>query len=242
MLLAGDAAHLTPPFAGQGLCAGLRDVAALSWRLHAVLAGQAQEGLLDTYPAERLPHVRVFTEFSVMLGGVICVLDPKAAAGRDEFMLGPGAAAEDRYPDPPLTNSSVLRAGDPHAGRLSLQSRIAVNGTAGRFDDLLGGGFWLLGLDHDPAAALTPEQQVFLSRLEVRSVAIGVPGGIDDVDGSYRAWFAGLGARAVLVRPDFYVFGAGEASELIAALAASEAWTQTPTAAPRAAGTMRAAT
>jgi len=175
--------------------------------------------------------VRVFTEFSVMLGGVICVLDPAAAAGRDAYMLGPGAAAEDRYPDPPLSNSSLLRAGDPHAGRLSLQGRVAVNGTAGRFDDVVGGGFLLLGLDHDPAAALTPEQHVFTSRLKVRSVAIG-PGGVEDLDGSYRGWFAQLGARAVLVRPDFYVFGAGEAPELVAALAASDAWTNAPAPAP----------
>jgi 2-polyprenyl-6-methoxyphenol hydroxylase-like FAD-dependent oxidoreductase len=234
MLLAGDAAHLTPPFAGQGLCAGLRDVASLAWRLHAVLGGQAHDRLLDTYATERLPHVRVFTEFSVMLGGVICVLDPAAAAGRDAYMLGPGAAAEDRYPDPPLSASSVLRGGDPQAGRLSLQARVALNGGLGRFDDLLGGGFLLLGLDHDPAAALTPEQRAFLSRLGGRTIGIaspgasGVPGGVADVDGSYRAWFAELGARAVLVRPDFYVFGAGEAADLVAALAASSAWTHAP--------------
>ena len=229
MLLAGDAAHLTPPFAGQGLCAGLRDVASLAWRLHEVLAGHAQESLLDSYAAERLPHVRVFTEFSVMLGGVICVLDPAAAAGRDAYMLGPGAAAEDRYPDPPLTNSSLLRPGDPHAGRLSLQARVAVNGAEGRFDDLCGGGFLLLGLDHDPAAALTAEQRAFVSRLRVRCIAIGLPDGILDIDGAYHTWFAGLGVPAVLVRPDFYMFGAGEASALVAALAASDAWTEAPT-------------
>jgi 2-polyprenyl-6-methoxyphenol hydroxylase-like FAD-dependent oxidoreductase len=228
MLLAGDAAHLTPPFAGQGLCAGLRDVASLAWRLHEVLIGHAQECLLDTYAAERLPHVRVFTEFSVMLGGVICVLDPSAAAGRDAYMLGPGAAAEDRYPDPPLANSSLLRLGDPHAGRLSLQARVAVNGSVGRFDDVLGGGFLLLGLDHDPAAALTAEQRAFVSRLKVRSIAIGLPDGVEDIDGAYRAWFGELGSRAVLVRPDFYMFGAGEASALVAALAASDAWTEAP--------------
>jgi hypothetical protein len=150
-------------------------VASLAWRLHAVLGGQAHDRLLDTYATERLPHVRVFTEFSVMLGGVICVLDPAAAAGRDAYMLGPGAAAEDRYPDPPLSASSVLRGGDPQAGRLSLQARVALNGGLGRFDDLLGGGFLLLGLDHDPAAALTPEQRAFLSRLGGRTIGIASP-------------------------------------------------------------------
>lgn len=224
MLLAGDAAHLTPPFAGQGLCAGLRDVASLAWRLPAVLDGRARIGLLDGYPSERIPHVRVFTEFSVMLGGVICVLDPQAAAGRDAQMLAADAAAEDRYPDPPLTPSNMLRAGDPQAGRLSLQARVAHDGREGLFDDLLGGGFVLLGLDHDPAARLTPGQRAFLQRRGVKAIGIGAGTRVADLDGDYRAWFGRLGARAVLVRPDFYVFGAGEAPELVAAFMASDAW------------------
>ncbi len=224
VLLAGDAAHLTPPFAGQGLCAGLRDVAALSWRLHLVLRGNSPESLLDTYPSERLPHVRVFTEFSIMLGGVICVLDAAAAASRDAFLLGPGAAAEDRYPEPRLTASSALRAEDPHAGELSLQARVRGSRAEGRFDDIVGRGFVLLGLDHDPGAELSRDQHRFLERIGAQTVSVGEPADLIDLDGAYRRWFATLGHRAVLIRPDFYVFGAGEARELVTALAASGIW------------------
>ena len=224
LLLAGDAAHLTPPFAGQGLCAGLRDVAALAWRLHHVLTGDAHESLLDSYGTERAPHARVFTEFSVMLGGVICVLDPQAAAGRDAFMLGPGKDAEDRYPDPHLSPSSVLHAGDPHGGELSLQAQVRLGGRTGRFDDVIGGGFVLIGLDQDPAADLDAAARGFLARLGAHVVGIGTGCDVEDVDGDYRRWFGRLGARAVLVRPDFYLFGAGEAGDLTRALAASAVW------------------
>jgi 2-polyprenyl-6-methoxyphenol hydroxylase-like FAD-dependent oxidoreductase len=224
LLLAGDAAHLTPPFAGQGLCAGLRDVAALAWRLHHVLTGDAAESLLESYGTERAPHARVFTEFSVMLGGVICVLDPQAAAGRDAFMLGPGKDAEDRYPDPHLMPSSVLHADDGHAGELSLQARVRQGNRVGRFDDVIGRGFVLIGLDHDPAADLDAAARGFLTRLGAHVVGIGTGCAVEDVDGAYRRWFGRLGARAALVRPDFYLFGVGEAGELTQSLAASPIW------------------
>lgn len=70
LLIAGDAAHLTPPFMGQGMCAGIRDVANLGWKLAAVLRG-ADEALLDTYQSERAPHARAYIETAMRLGGLI---------------------------------------------------------------------------------------------------------------------------------------------------------------------------
>src|SRR5579875_2111309 len=87
VFVAGDAAHLTPPFAGQGMCAGLRDAANLAWKLDLVLGGAADESLLDTYQQERLPSVRASIEFAMELGKVICVPDPGEAAARDEAMV-----------------------------------------------------------------------------------------------------------------------------------------------------------
>ena len=86
LFLAGDAAHLMPPFAGQGMCAGLRDGENLAWKLDAVLRGKALDSLLDTYGSERIGHVRHFIDLSVGLGRVICVTDPVAAAARDAQM------------------------------------------------------------------------------------------------------------------------------------------------------------
>jgi hypothetical protein len=55
VLLAGDAAHVHPPFGGQGLNLGVGDATNLGWKLGAVIAGSAPAGLLDTYDAERRP-------------------------------------------------------------------------------------------------------------------------------------------------------------------------------------------
>ena len=79
-----------PPFAGQGMCSGLRDAANLAWKLDLVLAGVAADALLDSYQSERLPSAKAAIEFSMELGKVICVPDPAEAAARDEAMASGG--------------------------------------------------------------------------------------------------------------------------------------------------------
>jgi len=83
LLLAGDACHQTPPFLGQGMCAGIRDAANLAWKLEAVLRRKAAPSLLDTYESERAPHVRALIELAVRLGNIIQTTDPALAAERD---------------------------------------------------------------------------------------------------------------------------------------------------------------
>jgi 3-(3-hydroxy-phenyl)propionate hydroxylase len=83
LLIAGDAAHQTPPFLGQGMCAGVRDAANLAWKL-------AEERLLDSYQTEREPHVRVFIEEALRLGAIIQTTDPRVAAERDRRFLEGG--------------------------------------------------------------------------------------------------------------------------------------------------------
>ncbi|MGA0329329.1 MAG: bifunctional 3-(3-hydroxy-phenyl)propionate/3-hydroxycinnamic acid hydroxylase, partial [Ilumatobacteraceae bacterium] len=78
LLLAGDAAHQMPPFLGQGMCSGIRDAVNVAWKLAAVCRG-ADESLLDTYQAERSPHVRRIVESAVGFGHIICTLDADEA-------------------------------------------------------------------------------------------------------------------------------------------------------------------
>ena len=82
VFLLGDAAHLTPPFIGQGLAAGLRDADNLAWKLAYVLTGRAGEDLLASYDTERRPHARALVKKAVRVGWAMTGGQDRAAAVR----------------------------------------------------------------------------------------------------------------------------------------------------------------
>ena len=198
VLLAGDAAHQMPPFAGQGMCAGIRDAANLAWKLDHVLTGAAPDALLDTYDQERLPSARHAIEFSIELGKIICVPDPEAAAARDEAMaplVGPeptnrSAASwhrgrRDRLPAHPTPDRCSCKA-PPTAGASMTSTAPAGDSspsTPNRIE-----------LDPDDAAAGSPP-----------SAAASSPCPRDDP--VYGRWFSEHDATAALQRPDFHLYG-----------------------------------
>ena len=219
-LIAGDAAHLMPPFAGEGMCAGLRDAVALGWRLDLILRGAADDELLDSYGTERREHVKHYVEFSMELGKVICITDPAQAAARDERML----AEMEHYDGTPVnTDIGVLGPGlgsdgDPLVGTLAHQGIVELAGHRGRFDDVVGRGWVLLGLELDPGQALEDDQLRALQAIGTSFVRVGSTGASDevrDVDGVFAAWLGEAGATYALIRPDFYVAAAaGDAEQL----------------------------
>lgn len=213
VLLAGDAAHLMPPFMGQGMCSGLRDAIALAWRLSMVEAGLADESVLDSYGSERGAHVRAIIDEAIAIGRLVCELDPLKAAERDERMqaeLSDPAAALVEPPHPRLGQPSITEANDERAGRLSLQARVEVGGVVGLFDDVVGGSWQLIGLDTDPLAGVSEELRAWFAGIGGTASEVGRDASIRDVDGAYRQWFDGHGCTVVLSRPDFYVYGTGD--------------------------------
>jgi hypothetical protein len=225
VLLAGDAAHQMPPFAGQGMCSGLRDASNLAWKLDLVLGGKASDALLDSYTPERLAHVRTLIDFSVALGRVICVADPAEAAARDAQMSAAARAGGMSAPpaSPPIGPGCQL-AGSPGVAGLFPQDLVRVGGVTGLFDDVVGSGFALVGTHGDPGARLEPELAAWFASLGGVSAHVAADGPVVDVTGRYTKFFNSLGAEVVLQRPDFAIFGsaarADHANDLVRALRA----------------------
>ena len=178
LLLAGDACHQTPPFLGQGMCAGMRDASNLAWKLAAALRGRASDSLLDTYESERLPHVRAFIELAVKLGAVLQETDPSAAAARDNRFAA-GAQTFD-FPQPQLGPGCRADA-PPPVGTIFPQPRLRD----GRLmDEAIGQRFAIVG-----------DAGLLANR---RRDAVLLP----DVGAD---WLAQRGLRAALLRPDRYI-------------------------------------
>lgn len=217
VLLAGDAAHTMPPYMGQGACSGMRDGITLAWKLDLVLSGAADDALLESYEAERRPHVDVIAHCAVELGRVANLTDPLAAAARDDaFRRG------DVPPLPPFPTitAGVIATTDEGtpagpAGQLGPHGVVTRGEDRALFDDLFGWGFTVMAAE-DPASVLAADQLAFLESVGARVVTIapGCDRSTDDVDGTYARFFADHHVEAFIERPDFHLFGAGSMAEL----------------------------
>src|SRR5207244_11941560 len=145
--------------------------------------------------------------------------DPEQAAARDGAMI---AAARETGLSPPLPmppiGPGLVADGDPLAGRLFPQGEVRRGDTIGRFDDVVGRGFTLLGGAGDPAGVLPPDLAAFFASLDGISVHVAPGGPVHDLNGTYARWFAEHGVGVVLRRPDFYSFGTALSLEAPAAL------------------------
>lgn len=215
VFLAGDAAHQTPPFFGQGMCHGMRDAANLVWKLDLVTRGIADPALLDSYQPERDPHVRSVVTAAVEAGRYICELDPIRAAERDAALRernkdGVASTAADLIPP---YRCGVVAPATAGAGERFVQPWVDVQGARVLLDTLTGSGWRLFASDAAAAAAAlvacSAMAPLAVSVIDVRAIAD---------DGLLARWLDSRAARAVLVRPDSYVFGT--ATDDIAALLA----------------------
>jgi 3-(3-hydroxy-phenyl)propionate hydroxylase len=236
VFLAGDAAHMMPPFAGQGLNSGLRDASNLCWKLAAVLNGQAGAGLLDTYTTERRPHVRAVVRLSVRMGAVMMTRSRVRAWVRDvAFAFGRHLPVVSRFFremrfKPPATYDAGLLIGAnvPGApvGSMLVQPRVIdADGRSVPLDDVMGAGFALLGIGVPPHTLDELASEVW-ARIGAERVHIALDdhlparsarcAAVADADGLLAEQLARLRGRIVLVRPDRFVVGAFAPNEEVA--------------------------
>lgn len=233
--LAGDAAHLMPPFAGQGLNSGIRDAQNLAWKLALAATGRAGDTLLDSYEAERRDHVRRMIDLSRRIGRIIMTTSRVGAWARDRLLHGVAGhkRARDyvfnmRFKPPPRYGAGFFAGRgteDQAVGRMFIQPRVAAGGAERLWDDAVGSGFVIAGNELDPASMLGAEAEPWRAagarfvavrgggelRLNTDTLAVG------DVTGRLGAWFAANRAAIAFVRPDRYVAAAAEADGAMAA-------------------------
>lgn len=203
VLLAGDAAHVMPPFVGQGFSSGARDAGNLAWKLDAVLNGAPQR-LLDSYEAERRPHVRSMQRLAVRWGGVVQTTRPVVGRFRDAVIESLDRTGVLRFlsqrAKPLPTYGAGAFAADPH--RLPFRRAVgALFPQADGLDDRLGRGWAVVSRSTDGSRVWREE-------------------GVRVVERSGDPWLGRHGSQWALLRPDRYVFACGGPAELRSAIAA----------------------
>lgn len=249
VFLAGDAAHITPPFVGQGLVAGLRDAANLGWKLAATVQGTADVSILDSYDQERRPHARAMIGLAKLMGRMVMPRNALLAllthgTVRLLRMLPPlrrfiddlGIKPKNRF-----AKGLFVRG----RGRLQRGGQIPqgwirdANGQIVLSDTLLDGGLTLLGFGLHPQNLLTAAQRQAweaaggrLAQICQRSQQLHkAEGAAEDLDGSLLPGAAPYGWLAV-VRPDRVVLHDGPATDAARIVGESLALLQANTANP----------
>ncbi|WP_373299199.1 bifunctional 3-(3-hydroxy-phenyl)propionate/3-hydroxycinnamic acid hydroxylase MhpA [Streptomyces phaeofaciens] len=219
VFLAGDAAHAMPPWIGQGMAAGVRDAANLCWKLAAVLRGELPETVLDSYEAERKPHVKEVTRRAVFVGRIITERRRAVTRVRDSVLPVltrvpgfsdvlqdanwiPVAHYADGFQARPRTRATGHQIPQPWV--------TAADGGRVRLDDALGSRWTLL--HHGP-----PTPRSAWDRLGVPSLAVlpagsrPAEGAIVDSDDVLLPWLTQHRVTTVVLRPDAYVYAAAPA-------------------------------
>jgi 3-(3-hydroxy-phenyl)propionate hydroxylase len=185
VLLAGDAAHLQPPFFGQGMNSGIRDATNLAWKLAEVSAGRLSPRLLDTYDTERRHHAETMVSFATRIGAMYQPRNRGTEIVRDAFFRGaqliPGARdyilqmkykPAPRYVDGVVVRPDTRDTASP-VGRLFPQpSVVDEDGTRRKLDDAVGSSFAIIGLGVDPVAHLSPDALKFWQGLGAAVVRV----------------------------------------------------------------------
>ncbi|MEC8643290.1 MAG: bifunctional 3-(3-hydroxy-phenyl)propionate/3-hydroxycinnamic acid hydroxylase [Pseudomonadota bacterium] len=191
-LIAGDAAHLMPPFLGQGMCTGIRDAANLAWKLAAILKWGASQSLLDSYEMERRDHARIYIETAVRVGEM---MNSAKTAEALTHAIRPDGSAQMQSINRGLERA-IGPGGDSFAGMRMPQPRLSDGQW---LSDAMDGRFAIIGR----GTALQD------TNLQSSGMALVINA---DEHGEVADMLDRLAVASVVVRPDFYCFGADESA------------------------------
>ena len=234
VFLLGDAAHMMPPFGGQGLNSGLRDAHNLSWKIAMVMHGQASSQLLYSYHQERHRHVAQMIKLSSFLGSIVMTTARPTAFIRDTILRSLNAIPITREfftqghmkPQPRYLNGFFLadsaKEAKALAGLLLPQPLVTTRqGHHVLLDDILGSDFALLRCHRNPSTAFSSLKTDFWQHLNVRRICIlppnshfptetasplGIP--LTIVQSNDLNFLRTVPDLFVVVRPDRHIFGA----------------------------------
>ena len=217
IILAGDSAHVLPPFAGQGLNSGMRDAANLAWKIAGVVSGKLHDGILDTYDPERRPHVEDMTKLTIKLGRSIMPTYPLRAWLRDRMMITALRFKStrdklnrgDMIPKPSINGSSLVkweRGG--LVGTMIDQPTLLRDGQQIKLDELLGSGFAVIGVNCRPKEKLSDYDRAMLSGLNASFISVSTSkdepaDAFDTVGGLYH--YSENDEAIIVVRPDRFI-------------------------------------
>ena len=187
-ILAGDSAHLTPPFMGQGMCIGLRDTSNLAWKLISIIKGHTTLSFLNSYQIERRPHAKEYILTAIKLGKMLGELRSEASRKKSEPIHMKSLA-------PKIGKAFKTEEAD-FARNLSVQPRLSN----GRYIDEFVGYNFCLYIDEDLAKELCTD-------------SIDIPIFKSSDDSSIKEYLENQSTKAILVRPDKYVFGSANTIE-----------------------------
>ena len=223
ILLAGDAAHMTPPFMAQGMVQGIRDALNLAWKLELVLKNVGSDVLLDSYEQERHPHVVATTRAAMELGRIICERDADKARRRDaDLRAKQGGVVKTtiRQNMIPGLTSGLIDTTAPGAGTLFPQPHVTVHEPgeprSGWLDQFVQGSACLLSVgvvseaESDRLHDLAQRINATLVCIDAEDNRASARSGICVTEeGAVMApWLESLNCRYVISRPDHYVYGA----------------------------------
>lgn len=218
VLIAGDAAHVIPPYLGMGLSAGIKDVHNLAWKIALIKSGKAPLGLLDTYYLERQPAIQHLTRLNMVVRRLF--QSSRWRWLRSILPMLPNALLRKRLDLRTHLQVGLVDEASAQAGRFAPSPWVTNHrGKRCSLYRMLESGFVLMGLDTNPVDALQPNQVAYLAALGTQFVQL-TPANklfvlnrryvqhLHDYGGYLEHWMKASKARYVLLRPDRLTFTA----------------------------------